>query len=80
MAEDLAREDGPSLRAVARALYASRHDPNLEVDMRIAAAMSGVRWISGGVLTMIMRHVAPDAGDRGRLGGRSPRRSFWRAS
>ena len=30
VAEELAREDGPSLRAAARALYASRHDPNLE--------------------------------------------------
>jgi hypothetical protein len=59
VAEELKREDGPSLRA-ARALYARRHDPNLEVDMPIGAAMSGVRAI-----TVVPLLMSPPCGHRG---------------
>jgi hypothetical protein len=59
VAEELKCEDGPSLRA-ARALYARRHDPNLEVDMPIGAPMSGVRAI-----TVVPLLMSPPCGHRG---------------
>lgn len=52
-------EEGPSLRQAARALYTARHDPDLEVDLQIASSMSGVLWIAGGLLCIVMLALAP---------------------
>ncbi len=52
-------EDGPSLREAARSLYARRHDPDLEVDMRIASPMGGLLWIAGSLLCLAMLALAP---------------------
>lgn len=55
----LGEEDGPTLRDAARSLYTARHNPDLEVDMRIASSMGGVLWLSGGVLCLLMLPLAP---------------------
>lgn len=55
----LGEEEAPSLREAARTLYTGRHDPELEVDMRIASSMGGVLWISGGLLCLLMLALAP---------------------
>lgn len=52
-------EDGPSLRQAAQALYTSRHHPDLDVDMHIAGSMSGVLWIGGVLLCLVMLPLAP---------------------
>lgn len=52
-------EEGPSLREAARSLYTGRHNPDLEVDMRIASSMGGVLWIGGGLLCLVMLTLAP---------------------
>ena len=57
--EEALAEEPPSLRAAARTLYARRHDPSLEVDMRIATAMGGVMWIGGALLAAVMLLFAP---------------------
>ena len=57
--EDGLGEEGPSLREAARSLYARRHDPDLEVDMRIATPMSGLLWIGGSLLCLAMLGLAP---------------------
>ncbi len=52
-------EAQPSVGDAARALYARRHDPDLSVDMRIASPASGLLWIGGGVLGLLMLPLAP---------------------
>jgi hypothetical protein len=65
-------EENPSLRDAARSLYTRRHEPDVEVDMRIAASMGGVLGLGGGVLAALMLVFA--APTRAVSAGRSGRR------
>src|SRR5687767_2853395 len=61
-------EEGLSLRDAARSVYTGRHDPNVDVDMRVAASMGGVLWIGGGALALPMLLLAPPTKAIGVLG------------
>ena len=66
--ESALTEKEPSLRDAARSLYARRHDPDLEVDMRIATPMSGLLWIGGTLLCLAMLALAPPDRTLGEIG------------
>jgi hypothetical protein len=66
--DPISREEDPSLRDAARGLCARRHEPGVEVDMRIAASMGGVLWLEGGALAALMLTFAPPTRAIGVLG------------
>jgi diguanylate cyclase (GGDEF)-like protein len=57
--EDPGAIEEPSLREAARSLYSRRHDPGLQVDIRIATSIGGVLWLGGSMLALAMLALAP---------------------